>query len=193
MLRPVPIATVLRTCSSITGVNVLTPFRSLCQQSRVSLITVLPSTSPLIARSYTHSCVVGSLSSYCRASDSILSHKRAISTASTSQNSCTVHAPKMPDTPEQIIAKLSQRFDKAKESGDLLFFPSTIQKHEEYGVEVSKSTVIPPDIRKLILPLRAVGDSFMSGSAEQACPAYATFRPYGRSEKSCAWSRWQEV
>lgn len=42
---------------------------------------------------------------------------------------------KMPDTPADIIARLPERFAKAKDEGDLLFFPSTVQKHEEFGVE----------------------------------------------------------
>ncbi|KIP10933.1 hypothetical protein PHLGIDRAFT_28233 [Phlebiopsis gigantea 11061_1 CR5-6] len=41
----------------------------------------------------------------------------------------------MPNTPEEIIAKLSDGFNKARDEGDLLFFPSTIHNHKEYGVE----------------------------------------------------------
>ncbi|KAH8107239.1 ATP adenylyltransferase-domain-containing protein [Cristinia sonorae] len=41
----------------------------------------------------------------------------------------------MPATPNAIIKDLPERFQKAKESGDLLFFPSTIHKHVEGGVE----------------------------------------------------------
>ena len=35
-----------------------------------------------------------------------------------------------------IVAKLVENFDKARESGDLLFFPSTVHTHAENGVEV---------------------------------------------------------
>ncbi|KAI0779321.1 HIT-like protein [Fomes fomentarius] len=38
-------------------------------------------------------------------------------------------------THKEIIAKLPESFDKAKEAGDLLFFPSTVHTHEENGVE----------------------------------------------------------
>jgi ATP adenylyltransferase len=38
----------------------------------------------------------------------------------------------------EIISKLSSAFDKAKLSGDLLFFPSTVHKHVELGIEVSR-------------------------------------------------------
>lgn len=42
----------------------------------------------------------------------------------------------MPQTHFEIISSLPARFDKARESGDLLFFPSTVHKHSEFGVEV---------------------------------------------------------
>lgn len=35
-----------------------------------------------------------------------------------------------------IISQITDSFDKANESGDLLFFPSTIHHHEESGVQV---------------------------------------------------------
>ncbi|EKM54234.1 uncharacterized protein PHACADRAFT_123099 [Phanerochaete carnosa HHB-10118-sp] len=41
----------------------------------------------------------------------------------------------MSDSPAKIISKLPGRFTKANEEGDLLFFPSTIHKHQEFGVE----------------------------------------------------------
>lgn len=37
---------------------------------------------------------------------------------------------------EAILAKLPEAFEKAQASGDLLFFPSTVHKHIENGVEV---------------------------------------------------------
>ena len=45
----------------------------------------------------------------------------------------------MPSTQAEIIAQLPARFEKAKEEGDLFFFPSTTHKHEAYGTEVCKS------------------------------------------------------
>lgn len=42
----------------------------------------------------------------------------------------------MPQTHFEIISSLPARFDKARESGDLLFFPSTVHKHSEFGVEL---------------------------------------------------------
>ncbi|TBU24517.1 HIT-like protein [Dichomitus squalens] len=36
---------------------------------------------------------------------------------------------------KEIVAKLSDSFEKARSSGDLLFFPSTTHHHEENGVE----------------------------------------------------------
>ncbi|PSS38047.1 hypothetical protein PHLCEN_2v132 [Hermanssonia centrifuga] len=41
----------------------------------------------------------------------------------------------MSHTPAEIVAQLPERFDKARESGDVLFFPSTISKHQAHGVE----------------------------------------------------------
>jgi len=39
-------------------------------------------------------------------------------------------------TPQEIVAKLDSQFEKARESGDLLFFPSTVHKHTDVGVDV---------------------------------------------------------
>ncbi|TFK54507.1 ATP adenylyltransferase [Heliocybe sulcata] len=38
-------------------------------------------------------------------------------------------------TPNEIVSRLKVKFEKAKEAGDLLFFPSTVQKHKEGEVE----------------------------------------------------------
>ncbi|RDX41812.1 HIT-like protein [Lentinus brumalis] len=38
-------------------------------------------------------------------------------------------------THKEILAKLPEHFDKARESGDLLFFPSSVHTHAENGVE----------------------------------------------------------
>ncbi|KAI0093107.1 ATP adenylyltransferase-domain-containing protein [Irpex rosettiformis] len=43
--------------------------------------------------------------------------------------------PTVPSTPAEIIAQLPSSFAKAKDSGDVLFFPSTVHKHSEFGVE----------------------------------------------------------
>jgi hypothetical protein len=40
-------------------------------------------------------------------------------------------------TPQEIVGRLDSQFEKARESGDLLFFPSTVHKHTDVGVEVS--------------------------------------------------------
>ena len=45
-------------------------------------------------------------------------------------------SPGAPSTPKEIISSLPECFDKAKESGELLFFPSTVHTHPENGVEV---------------------------------------------------------
>ena len=39
-------------------------------------------------------------------------------------------------TSQEIIAKLGSQFEKARESGDLLFFPSTVHKHTDAGIDV---------------------------------------------------------
>lgn len=38
----------------------------------------------------------------------------------------------------EIITSLPERFVKARDAGDLLFFPSTVHTHEEHGVQVSE-------------------------------------------------------
>ena len=43
----------------------------------------------------------------------------------------------------EIVAKLSDSFEKARTSGDLLFFPSTLHTHAENGVEVRSVRVLP--------------------------------------------------
>ena len=37
----------------------------------------------------------------------------------------------------EIVAKLPEAFERARASGDLLFFPSTVHTHSEAGVDVS--------------------------------------------------------
>lgn len=46
-------------------------------------------------------------------------------------------------TPADIIAKIPESFDKAQVAGDLLFFPSTIYKHNECDVDVSNRSRVP--------------------------------------------------
>ncbi|TFY60554.1 hypothetical protein EVJ58_g5081 [Rhodofomes roseus] len=38
-------------------------------------------------------------------------------------------------TPAEVIAKIPESFDKAQAASDLLFFPSTVQKHTEFDVD----------------------------------------------------------
>ena len=45
-------------------------------------------------------------------------------------------------TPQEIVGKLDSQFEKALESGDLSFFPSTVHKHTDTGVDVSFSSFI---------------------------------------------------
>lgn len=42
----------------------------------------------------------------------------------------------MDQVPSEVISKLPESFEKGLASGDLLFFPSTVYKHEDYGVQV---------------------------------------------------------
>ena len=37
---------------------------------------------------------------------------------------------------EEIVARLPESFDRARASGELFFFPSTVHKHTEHGVDV---------------------------------------------------------
>ena len=39
-------------------------------------------------------------------------------------------------TPQEIITKLDSQFEKARRSGDLLFFPSTVHKYTDAGIDV---------------------------------------------------------
>lgn len=39
-------------------------------------------------------------------------------------------------TPQEVVAKLDSQFEKARESGDLFFFPSTVHKHTDAGIDV---------------------------------------------------------
>lgn len=50
---------------------------------------------------------------------------------------------------EVIINRLSEQFTKARDAGDLLFFPSTVHSHEEAGVEVRDRQRLPQDIELL--------------------------------------------
>ena len=53
------------------------------------------------------------------------------------------HSTTMSLTPAEIIAKIPESFDKAQAAGDLLFFPSTIYKHNECDVDVSPRSRLP--------------------------------------------------
>jgi hypothetical protein len=79
----------------------------------------------------------------------------------------------MPDTPTEIIAKLPERFTKAREEGDLLFFPSTIHKHEEFGVEVCKSI-----LSCVTWPASSASACFAVGDPSVPCPPAQTASAY---------------
>ncbi len=79
----------------------------------------------------------------------------------------------VPNTPAEIIKQLPANFEKAKEAGDVLFFPSTIHKHSEFGVEVCESVFFSPFPRIRLLNTDmsislTVGDHAMPCIAEQA-------------------------
>lgn len=50
----------------------------------------------------------------------------------------------MVDSYDTIISRLGEVYDKGHSSGDLYFFPSTTNTHEESGVEVSHTDTSPP-------------------------------------------------
>jgi hypothetical protein len=66
-----------------------------------------------------------------------ITHLRALNSSclASQTNDLKMKQP-VPNTPADVIAQLPASFAKAKESGDLLFFPSTVHKHSECGVEV---------------------------------------------------------
>lgn len=83
---------------------------------------------------------------------------------------------KMPNTPAEIISKLEDSFVKAQDAGELLFFPSTVHTHEEYGVEVRKFTIkslIPGYV--VMSHLLLVGNSPLPCTTEEAPFAYPAF------------------
>lgn len=57
----------------------------------------------------------------------------------------------LPNTPAQIIASIPEKFEQAKESGDLFFFPSEIHKYEETGIEF-EIRLCPALLKKPHLP-----------------------------------------
>lgn len=65
--------------------------------------------------------------------------------------------------PAEIISKLAKNFDKARASGDLLFYPSTVYKHEEHGVEVR---ILIPAYRCLVVPATPVCTRLHPGLCE---------------------------
>lgn len=54
-------------------------------------------------------------------------------------------------TPQEIVGKVDSQFEKARESGDLLFFPSTVHKHTDVGVDVSSTLPLCNLITVLLL------------------------------------------
>lgn len=73
----------------------------------------------------------------------------------------------MPSTPTEIIAQLPTGFERARESGDLLFFPSTVHKHQEFGVEVREFLHFCLSQRSITSSVSIVGDHALSCAAEQ--------------------------
>lgn len=66
-------------------------------------------------------------------------------------------------TPQEIVAKLDSQFKKARESGDLLFFPSTVHKHTDVGVDVRFTLLLSfrdPRSRFLLRLCRMLIDRF---------------------------------
>lgn len=51
-------------------------------------------------------------------------------------------------TPQEIVAKLDSQFEKARGSGDLLFFPSTVHKHTDAGIDVRFLPFSPPSVAR---------------------------------------------
>lgn len=47
-------------------------------------------------------------------------------------------------TPSAIISALRPAFEKGKESGDLLFFPSQVHTHQDLGIDVGHLAPSPP-------------------------------------------------
>ena len=88
-------------------------------------------------------------------------------------------------TPQEVLAKLDSQFERARESGDLLFFPSTVHKHTDVGVDVSflLFPLTPPatysrfrngstylselTISMILFPIDTVRDHFMPCSAKE--------------------------
>lgn len=71
-------------------------------------------------------------------------------------------------TPQEVIAKLDPQFEKACESGDLLFFPSTVHKHTDAGIDVRfiPFSVIPAGRNRSfrnVLACRTLKDRFPIG------------------------------
>lgn len=49
----------------------------------------------------------------------------------------------MASSPAEIITRIPTQFAKAKQDGDLFFYPSTVHSHTEIGIDVrSRPTVI---------------------------------------------------
>ncbi|KAF9452732.1 HIT-like protein [Macrolepiota fuliginosa MF-IS2] len=51
-------------------------------------------------------------------------------------------------SPEDIILKVPNQYEKAKESGDLLFFPSTVVRHREPEVDIEFQIRVCPALQK---------------------------------------------
>ncbi|KAG6920265.1 hypothetical protein DXG01_005034 [Tephrocybe rancida] len=79
-------------------------------------------------------------------------------------------------SPSEIISSVSKKFADARDSGELFFFPSTVWKHEELGVEF-EIRICPALQKKPITEDDATGEA--KKSEETQCDALAA--PYNPS------------
>ena len=91
-----------------------------------------------------HTWLYGSRSSSSSRSRSFGSLGRCYSTDS-EIGSRTRRSTQVSMSKAEIVTSLPKRFVKARDAGDLLFFPSTVHTHEEHGCQVSEfpNTVSP--------------------------------------------------
>ena len=78
-------------------------------------------------------------------------------------------------TPSAIISALRPAFEKGKESGDLLFFPSQVHTHQDLGIDVGhigSPTSPSPDPRstRITFVLSLVRDQVMPCVAAETRP-----------------------
>lgn len=74
-------------------------------------------------------------------------------------------------TPQEIVGNLDSQFEKARESGDLSFFPSTVYKHTDVGVEF-EITLCPALQQKPVELSNGVAQRESHPSIPDAVPSY---------------------